>query len=93
MRRDLVIRPPQAKNVPIRQDLEFGSGDVWTWTAIDTETKLVPSWLVGRRDERDCYAFLSDLRSRIAPSRIQLTTSGLASYLATIEPLFSSDHA
>jgi IS1 family transposase len=79
------------KNVPIKYEGEFGYGDVWTWTAIDADTKLVPSWLVGRRDNRDCYTFLSDLKSRLRPGRIQLTTDGLASYLAIIEPLFGSD--
>ncbi|MGH9006189.1 MAG: IS1 family transposase [Acidimicrobiales bacterium] len=78
------------KIVPIKHESEFGYGDVWTWTAIDAETKLVPSWLVGRRDNRDCYTFLADLRSRLRPGRIQLTTDGLA-YLAVIEPLFGAD--
>lgn len=81
----------KAKNVPIKHEGEFGYGDVWTWTAIDADTKLVPSWFVGKRDNQDCYTFLSDLRSRLAPGRVQLTTDGLASYLATIEPLFGAD--
>jgi hypothetical protein len=90
------FRGASTMNVPAQNEGGFGAGDVWTWTAIDAETKLIPSWLVGRRDELDCYAFLSDLRSRIAHRRLQLTTSGSASYLSTIEPLFSSnrlDHA
>ncbi len=66
-------------------------GDVWTWTAIDADSKLVPSWLVGERTGRDCYFFLSDLRSRIAPGRVQLTTDGLGSYLQVVEPLFGAD--
>lgn len=81
----------KAKNVPIKHEGEFGYGDVWTWTAIDADTKLVPSWFVGKRDNRDCYAFLSDLRDRLAPGRIQLTTDGHASYLSTVEPLFGAD--
>lgn len=81
----------KAKNVPIKYEDEWGYGDVWTWTAIDAETKLVPSWLVGARNNRDCYTFLADLRSRLRPGRIQLTTDGLASYLAVIEPLFGAD--
>jgi IS1 family transposase len=81
----------KAKNVPIKHEDEWGYGDVWTWTAIDADTKLVPSWLVGRRDNRDCYTFLADLRSRLRPGRVQLTTDGLASYLAIIEPLFGAD--
>ena len=79
------------KNVPIKHENEFGFGDVWTWVAIDAESKLVPSWLVGRRDNRDCYTFLADLRSRLRPGRVQLTTDGLASYLSVIEPLFGAD--
>ena len=81
----------KAKNVPVKHESEVGFGDVWTWTAIDADTKLVPSWFVGRRDNCDCYAFLSDLRSRLAPGRVQLTTDGLASFLSTIEPLFGAD--
>jgi IS1 family transposase len=65
--------------------------NVWCWTAIDADTKLIPSWLVGERTNRDCYAFLADLRSRLGPGRVQLTTDGLASYLAVIEPLFGAD--
>ena len=80
----------ETKNVPIQSEGASSIGDVWTWTAIDTETRLVPSWLVGRREQQDCHAFLSDLRSRIAPRGIQLTASGAASYLSTIEPLFGS---
>jgi len=53
------------------------------------EARLV--WFVGRRDYRDCYVFLTDLRSRIAPERIQLATNGLMSYPSTIQPLFGSD--
>jgi len=81
----------KAKNVPIKYEDEFGYGDVWTWTAIDADSKLVPSWLVGKRDNRDCYTFLMDLRSRLRPGRIQITTDGLGSYLSLIEPLFGAD--
>ena len=50
------------KNVPEDFKDTPGYGDVWTWTAIDADTKLVPSWLVGERTQRDCYVFLADLR-------------------------------
>jgi hypothetical protein len=83
------LRYPKTNELPT--DDGIGLRDVWTWTAIDRETGLVPSWLVGRRDERDCYAFLSDLRSRVSHRSIELTTSGLEPYLSTVEPLFSSD--
>ncbi len=85
---------PKANN--FTTDDGFGSMDVWTWTAIDTETRLVPSWLVGWRDERACSSFLSDPRSRMSHRSIELTTGGHAPYLSVIEPLFSSgqfDHA
>ena len=62
--------PEQFKGTP-------GYGDVWTWTAIDAETKLIPSWLVGERTLADCYTFMADLKSRLKPGRIQLTTDGL----------------
>lgn len=82
----------KAKNVPSQFDGEFGYGDVWTWTAIDAETKLVPSWLVGERTAADAYLFLSDLKSRIAHGIIpQITTDGHAPYLKVIEPLFGAD--
>ena len=49
------------KNVPVSMKGQFGVGDVWTWTAIDAETKLVPSWLVGDRDGYTAGAFIKDL--------------------------------
>lgn len=55
------------KNVPEGQEENPDYGDVWTWTAIDAETKLVPSWLVGERSLADCYTFLADFRDRIKP--------------------------
>jgi IS1 family transposase len=51
----------------------FGVGDVWTWVAIDADTKLVPSWAVGRRDGFTATAFIRDLADRLA-TRVQLTT-------------------
>jgi len=80
-----------AKEAHVREDHPDDYGDVWTWTAIDADSKLVPSWLVGERTGRDCYYFLSDLRSRLAPGRVQLTTDGLGSYLQVVEPLFGAD--
>ena len=63
---------------------------MWTWAAIDADTKLVPSWLVGERTNADAYAFLSDLKSRLK-GRVQLTTDGHKPYLTVIEPLFGAD--
>jgi IS1 family transposase len=64
-------------------------GDVWTWVAIDANTKLVPTWHVGDRSIQDCYLFLSDLRSRIrVGKRIQLTTDGLSCYPPVVDALW-----
>lgn len=78
------------KNVPEEHKGTYGYGDVWTWTAICADTKLVPSWLVGERTTQDAYVFLSDLKSRLA-GRVQLTTDGHKPYLRVVEPLFGSD--
>jgi len=78
------------KNVPEEFQDTFGYGDVWTWTAIDADTKLVPAWLVGERTNRDCFFFLSDLHSRLK-NRVQLTTDGHQPYLTVVEPLFGAD--
>jgi len=71
----------KAKNVPEEHRGEYGYGDVWTWTAIDPDTKLVPSWLVGNRDIEDASAFIADLRSRLMTPRIQITTDGHKPYV------------
>ena len=65
----------KAKNVPEQYRGDWGYGDVWTWTAIDPDTKIIASWLVGWRGETEAVDFLYDLRSRLA-NRIQLTTDG-----------------
>jgi IS1 family transposase len=64
---------------------------VWTWTATDADTKLVPSWLVGERTAKDAYTFLYDLRERLAPGRVEITTDGHQPHLKVIEPLFGAD--
>jgi IS1 family transposase len=77
------------KNVPDEYQDTPGYGDVWTWTAIDADTKLVPSWLVGERTTEDCYVFLSDLKARLLPGqRIQLTTDGFGSYPPVVHGLW-----
>ncbi len=65
-------------------------GDVWTWTAIDAETKLVPSWLVGARDFATALSFVKDLAGRLV-HRIQLTTDGLKVYVEAVEEVFGAD--
>src|SRR5207249_1614053 len=64
------------KQVPEERKGEYGVGDVWTWTAIDPDSKLVPSWLVGNRDGECARAFVDDLASRLA-NRVQITSDGL----------------
>jgi transposase-like protein len=78
------------KNVREEQQGVFGYGDVYTWVAIDADTKLVPSWLVGRRDGVCAMEFIKDLASRLA-NRVQLTTDGHKAYLNAIEETFGSE--
>ena len=80
----------KAKNVPDEHWGEFGYGDVWTWTAIDPDTKLIPTWLVGARDEVVAHAFIADLGSRLA-NRVQITTDGHRPYIDAIEAEFGTD--
>jgi len=79
----------KAKNVPESKRDTFGYGDVWTWTAIDADTKLVPTWLVGGRDEWAAREFIADLGSRLA-NRVQITTDGHRPYVDAIEQEFGS---
>ncbi len=78
------------KNVPDEHIGEYGYGDVWTWTAICADTKLVPSWLVGERTTEDALVFMSDLKARLA-NRVQLTTDGHRPYLYAVEATFGAD--
>lgn len=65
----------------------LGMGDVWTWTAIDADTKLIPSWFVGGRDAASGRIFIDDLARRLA-NRIQLTSDGHKVYLQAVEATF-----
>lgn len=78
------------KNAPAEKQGEFGYGSVWTWTALDADTKLICSWMVGNRDGAAAYEFMKDLAGRLA-SRVQLTTDGHAAYLNAVEHAFGSD--
>jgi IS1 family transposase len=78
------------KNVPEHLRGKEGIGSVWTWLALDPETKLVPCWYVGTRDASAAYHFIHDLKSRLA-NRVQLTTDGHRAYLTAIEDAFGSD--
>jgi IS1 family transposase len=66
------------------------AGDVWTWTAIDADSKLVLSWLVGSRDLDAAYTFMQDVAGRIR-NRVQLTTDAHKPYLSAVEDAFGSD--
>ena len=78
------------KNLPEHLRGREGVGSVWTWTAIDADTKLVPCWHIGTRDAGAAYSFIHDLKSRLA-SRVQLTTDGHKAYLTAVEGAFGAD--
>jgi len=75
------------KNVPEEMKGKLGFGDVWTWTAIDADTKLIASYLVGDRSAIYARKFIDDLASRLA-HRVQLTTDGYRAYLTAVEDSF-----
>lgn len=77
------------KNVVDAKAPPKGAGDVWTWTAIDADSKLICSWAVGQRDAYWGYAFIADLKERLA-NRVQLTTDGLGVYLKAVEDVFGN---
>jgi IS1 family transposase len=78
------------KNVAMAKAAPDGAGDTWTWTAIDADTKLVMSWLVGGRDSEYAMAFMDDLSRRLA-NRVQLTSDGHKAYLEAVEGAFGGD--
>ncbi len=78
------------KNVPEEMKGKMGFGDVWTWTAIDAESKLIVSYLVGDRSAVYARKFIDDLASRLA-HRVQLTTDGHKAYLSAVEGAFGAD--
>lgn len=78
------------KNVPADKKGEFGIGSVWTWTCIDAETKLIPSWLVATRDAGAAHEFMQDVASRMT-RRVQLTTDGHGAYLSAVDSAFGTD--
>src|SRR5207245_10482572 len=78
------------KNVPSAKKAPANAGDVWTWTAIDADTKLIPSWFVGGRDSDAAIIFMDDLAARLA-NRVQLTSDGHKAYLEAVEGAFGSD--
>ncbi|HVB35015.1 MAG TPA: IS1 family transposase [Patescibacteria group bacterium] len=78
------------KNVPPELRGKRGYGDVWTWTALCADTKLIICWRVGRRDAWDAQHFMYDLASRLA-NRVQLTTDGHRAYLDAVDLAFGNN--
>jgi IS1 family transposase len=79
----------KAKNVPEDKKNTFGFGDVWTWVAMDADTKLVPSFMVGSRNSQAAKTFMDDLAARLG-NRVQLTTDGHRAYLEAVEGAFGN---
>ncbi|MER9329801.1 IS1 family transposase [Mesorhizobium sp. M0488] len=78
------------KNVAAMKNTVDGAGDTWTWTALDSDSKLIISWLVGGRDGEYALAFMDDVKDRLA-NRVQLTTDGHKAYLNAVEEAFGAD--
>ncbi len=78
------------KNVARAKSAPVEAGDVWTWTAICADTKLVPSWRVGDRSGETAIDFMDDLRPRLV-NRVQLTSDGHRAYLEAVEGAFGAD--
>jgi IS1 family transposase len=76
------------KNVPV--DMKGQAGDVWTWTSLCADTKLICNWMVGSRDADCALALMDDLRSRLE-NRVQLTTDGHKAYLEAVEGAFGGN--
>ena len=79
----------KAKNATQEQS-EAGWGDIWTWTALDADSKMLVSFLVGSRGPSNCYDFMKDVASRLT-SQVQLTTDGLYWYVDAVDHAFGID--
>jgi len=80
----------KAKNVESAKAAPTGAGNVWTWTAIDSDSKMILSWMVGGRDAETANFFMDDLAQRLA-NPIQLTTDGHSVYLDAVAGAFADD--
>jgi IS1 family transposase len=80
----------KAKNAPAEMKASGDAGDVWTWTAIDPDSKLIVSWMVGGRDQETGTDFMRDLAFRLA-QRIQLTTDGFPAYPRAVSKAFGEN--
>lgn len=81
----------KAKNVGQAHNAPPSAGDVWTWVALDADSKLVITWLVGDRSTASAVKFLRDLRPRLT-QRIQLTTDGYSGYLEAVDAIFGREN-
>lgn len=77
------------KNVP--KGMEDVAGEIWTWTAIDADSRLIVSWLVGDRGKESALAFMNDLRKRVTTPRFQLSTDGYSLYRNVVDEVFGID--
>jgi IS1 family transposase len=80
----------KSKNVPSKRKGEFGVGDVWTWIALDSDSKLCVSYMLGLRDSGYATEFMQDVAERLA-NRVQLTTDGHKAYLDAVEDAFAGE--
>jgi len=80
----------KAKNIPDKRQDERGIGDVYTWVALDPDSKLVVTWRVGERSAEDAERFMADLARRLS-GRIQLTTDGYSPYVAAVYLAFGKN--
>ena len=78
------------RNVQFAKAAPEEAGDIWTWVALDAETKLVPSWRVGDRSGETAIEFVCDLSKRLA-NRVQVTSDGHRAYLEAVEAGFGAD--
>lgn len=78
------------RRVPLAKKAPEDIGDLWTWVALDAETKLVPSWRVGDRSGETAIEFVCDLSKRFA-NRVQITSDGHRAYLEAVEAGFGAD--
>jgi IS1 family transposase len=78
------------KNLPENLRGRFGVGSIWTWVALDSDSKLAISWLVGNRDAEYAKIFMRDVAARLK-NIVQLTTDGLKAYLEAVEDSFGAD--
>lgn len=78
------------RNVATAKKAPAEAGDIWTWTAIDADHKLIISYLIGGRDAGYAHEFMQDVAARLA-NRVQLTTDGLKAYLDAVEGAFGAD--